>query len=319
MNGAKKTEASGRSAATSARASSGIGAAESAASSAAASGSSKPPVRRPPPDLTVLDWFFPTELGGDKRAVIVMPKEVPVGVRLPVLVALHGFGESTDPKTGAYGWLKSYGIDRSYQALATAPLEKKDFEGLVTDERLAAINAALEKRPFGGLIVACPYMPREIGAPSMPMEWYGQWIGQRLLPRIRKELPALDGPASTGIDGVSLGGWAALRVGLLRPDLFGVVGTLQAAILDAPQVDWAMTLTQQQLRGRPLHVVTSTDDAYRATLESFDKRLADKGIAHEFLMTQGPHDYPWNKGPGGIEMLLWHDRVLARGTEKAGK
>jgi len=24
------------------------------------------------------------------------------------------------------------------------------------------------------------------------------------------------------------------------------------------------------------------------------------------------HDYPFNRGPGAIEMLLWHDRVLAR-------
>jgi iron(III)-salmochelin esterase len=24
----------------------------------------------------------------------------------------------------------------------------------------------------------------------------------------------------------------------------------------------------------------------------------------------GGHDYTFNRGPGGIEMLLWHDRVL---------
>jgi hypothetical protein len=30
----------------------------------------------------------------------------------------------------------------------------------------------------------------------------------------------------------------------------------------------------------------------------------------EHLVVPGPHDYPFNRGPGAIEMLLWHDRVL---------
>ena len=33
-------------------------------------------------------------------------------------------------------------------------------------------------------------------------------------------------------------------------------------------------------------------------------------VAHEFVVVAGPHDYAFNRGPGGIEMLLWHDRVL---------
>jgi hypothetical protein len=27
-------------------------------------------------------------------------------------------------------------------------------------------------------------------------------------------------------------------------------------------------------------------------------------------MLTGPHDYVFNRGPGGIEMLLFHDRAL---------
>jgi hypothetical protein len=49
---------------------------------------------------------------------------------------------------------------------------------------------------------------------------------------------------------------------------------------------------------------------YRQTLTELDKRLTAKNIPHEFAITPGPHDYPWNKGPGAIEMLLWHDRKL---------
>jgi iron(III)-salmochelin esterase len=286
--------------------------ASTSASAAPAIEAAAPPKRAEPPELEVLDWMFPTEFGGEKRAVILKPKLIPAGTKLPVLIALHGFGETIDVKTGAYGWLKSYALDRSYRALASAPMDEADFEKLVSPERLASLNGELAKRPFGGLIVACPYMPKEIGSEMVPMEMYASWIGKRLLPRIHASLPALTGAASTGIDGVSLGGWAALRIGLLRSDLFGAVGTLQAAIIDNAQIDWAMALVAASLRGRPLRVVTSTEDVYRDTLTKFDARLSAKSIAHDFVLTQGPHDYVWNKGPGGIEMLYWHDRTLTR-------
>ncbi len=35
---------------------------------------------------------------------------------------------------------------------------------------------------------------------------------------------------------------------------------------------------------------------------------------HEHRVALGPHNYDFNRGPGGLEMLTWHDRVL-RGLE----
>jgi hypothetical protein len=265
-----------------------------------------PPVER---SLEVLDWKFPAEFGGEKRCVVLVPKPIPPGVKLPVLVALHGLGETIDPVTGANGWLKAYELDRSYLRLFSPPLEPIAFQGFVTSERLSEINEALASRPFGGVIVACPYMPKEIGGP-LPIEVYARWLGERLLPRLRSELPAETSASATGIDGVSLGGWAAIRIAMARPDLFGAVGALQPAVMDYPMVEWATALIAEKLGKRPLRIVTSTEDLYRNTLTELDKRLRSKGIPHEFALTPGPHDYPWNKGPGGIEMLLFHDRVL---------
>lgn len=259
--------------------------------------------------VDVVEWQFPSEMGGEKRAVVLLPRPIAPGTKLPVLVALHGLGETTDPITGANGWLKSYALDRTFERLLNAPLFPDDFQNLVTSERLTEINESLAARPFQGMIVACPFLPKEIGG-GMPIELYAKWLGERLLPRIRAELPARDDLASTGIDGVSLGGWAAIRIATARPDLFGAIGTLQPAILDANMVEWATALLAQKLGKRPLRIVTSTEDLYRMPLVELDKRLTAKGIAHEFAITPGPHDYPWNKGPGGIEMLLWHDRVL---------
>ncbi|MBI2389966.1 MAG: hypothetical protein HYV09_10285 [Deltaproteobacteria bacterium] len=287
------------------------------AAAAPSPASPAPQPSSPPPDRTVevLDWTFQTELGGSKRAVILAPRPIPAGTRLPVLVALHGLGETTDPTTGAWGWAKSYGLDRTYDRLLHPPLFPEDFQGLVTSERLSEINESLAAAPLGGVIVACPYLPKDIGG-ATPIELYARWLGERLLPRVREELPARADVASTGIDGVSLGGWAAIRLAMSRPDLFGVVGALQPAIVDSAMVDAATSLIAQHLGKRPLRLVTSTEDMYRNTLVELDKRLTGKGVAHEFAITPGPHDYPWNKGPGGIEMLLWHDRTLhgGRGT-----
>lgn len=264
--------------------------------------------KREPRTVEVLDWTFSNEFGGPKRATILVPRPIPPG-GLPVLVALHGLGETIDPITGANAWPKSYALTQAYERLLSPPLEPEDLQGLVTSERLTEINDDLGARELGGVIVACPYMPKDIGG-ALPIELYAEWLGKRLLPRVRNELPTIAGPRSTGIDGVSLGGWSAIRIAMTRPDLFGVVGALQPAIVDPPMIEWAMQLLAQKLAGRPFRFVTSTEDLYRYTLTELDKRLSAKNIPHEFLLTPGPHDYPWNKGPGSVEMLLWHDRKL---------
>ena len=44
--------------------------------------------------------------------------------------------------------------------------------------------------------------------------------------------------------------------------------------------------------------------------EALDAALTQRRIPHEFRLLAGPHDYPFNRGPGGVEMLLFHDRAL---------
>ncbi|MBK7401145.1 MAG: esterase [Myxococcales bacterium] len=276
----------------------------------------KPPEAPPKPpkiarSIEILDWKFPTEFGSEKRCVVLVPRPIPVGQRLPVVVALHGLGEATDAESGAFGWARRYDLDKTMPRLFDdLPIAGDVFGGFVTPERLVEVNAGLEQHPFAGVIVACPYMPSFVGGGAMSFETYAQWMGDRLLPRLRAELPVLPDAKATGIDGVSLGGWCALRVGLHRPDLFGAIGTLQPAIADASMVDHAMALLQQKLGGRPLQIVTSTEDYFRETCTQLHQRLTAKGIAHAFRVTPGPHDYPWNKGAGGVEMLLFHDRAL---------
>lgn len=271
-----------------------------------------PPAADPRADLDVREWDL-SEGDVERRCTVIVPKPLPQGLKLPLLVALHGMGETVSAKKGANGWLDSYKLDRALHRLRKPPLNEQDFEGFVTGERLAQIDRELAVRAFGGLVVACPYLPREIGTNDLPYDVYAKWLGDKLLPKLRAETPVFDTPTSTGIDGVSLGGITALRIGLAHPELFGAVGALQPAVNDTDVAESLADTIATTLGARPLRIVTSADDAYRATLEALHDKLVARKVPHEFFVAEGPHDYAWNQGPGGIEMLLWHDRVQRRG------
>ncbi|GAC1552608.1 MAG: hypothetical protein NVS3B10_14700 [Polyangiales bacterium] len=233
------------------------------------------------------------------RAVVIVPRPPPA-TKLPLLVALHGMGETTDPVTGANGWLRAYEIDVALDALHHPPLDDDDFRGLVTADQLTALNASLVARPYEGLIVACPYLPKEIGG-AVSFDDYARFLGDVLLPRVRAVAPAFADARSTGIDGVSLGGVTALTIGALQPALYGLESVERIA------ADLARSIGK-----RPLRLTTSEGDVYRDAIVALDQKLVERKIAHDFSIYPGPHDYIWNKGPGALEMLLWHDRTLRR-------
>ena len=254
-------------------------------------------------------------LGADGRAVTIVPAWRKPDEKLPLLFALHGRGEANKgPAVGVMGWPKDYALLRAIERVCAPPLTTDDFEGFVEADRLKMHNAALATRPFAGLVIVCPYSPDvDLRRPKQIAE-YGAYLTQTVLPRANKELPVLGTPAATGIDGVSLGGALSLRIGLGHPEVFGDVGTLQAAIGE-DQVPELTELAKAARAKNPklaLRLLTSHDDYFHKAITACSKAWHAAGIDHDFEDVPGPHDYPFNRGPGAIEMLLWHDRVLAR-------
>jgi len=133
-----------------------------------------------------------------------------------------------------------------------------------------------------------------------------------LLRKLRTETPATAKPEATGIDGVSLGGRAAISVGLYRPEAFGAVAGLQAAFDRENTSDFVARAERALAKNPHLHLrlLTSTEDYYLPVLRGFHSALERKGVRHDFLVVPGPHDYVFNRGPGALEMLVYHDRVL---------
>jgi acetyl esterase/lipase len=280
-----------------------------------ASGGAPPPASIASSNVRVLPWDLGAQPWGQARVVVVVPSWGGPDARFPVLVALHGRGEAMKtPAEGAMGWPRDYAMVRAVDRLRAPPLREGDYEGFVDRARMAAVNASLASQAFGGLIVVCPWLPDVRPAPTGDIAPYGRYLLDVLLPRVRRDTPALASAEATGIDGVSLGGVLALRIGLTCPDAFGAVGGIQAALAEGQSAEWTALAKAARAR-RPamkLRLLTSHDDYFHDAIVGVSQAWRAAGVAHDFADVPGPHDYIFNRGPGSIELLTWHDRALAR-------
>lgn len=262
-------------------------------------------------NLRILDL---TEDG--RRFTVVVPRYLQPGQRLPLLVCLHGLGETGDARMGAYAFVERYGMGAAWQRMKRPPIERTSTRGEWTDERLAEVNAELAARPFRGFVIACPYMPMPEGPPFH--DAYTKWIETKLLPRVRREAPTSEEAASTYLCGVSLGGYVSLEVLVRAPHLFGAWGGVQTAIAKESATGYADRIARAYARKKiPMMLLTSTQDRFRPSSEGLSAALAAKGIANDLRVVPGPHDQPWLEEAGMIEALLWFDRISRGGRASA--
>jgi hypothetical protein len=245
---------------------------------------------------------------GQVAQVLVPPNASALGT----IIALHGRGESTRGlDAGAHGWQKDYELGLIHERLMHAPITSQDVKGFLDENRLAKINASLASNPFNGLVVACPYSPN-LGKPTADeAQPFARFLTDSLLPKVAELTGAPRGRERTGIDGVSMGGRLALLAGLSHPEVFSSVGAMQPQI-EVREAEWLAELAKRanQKHKVALRLVSSAEDPFLDSVQAFSAALDDAGVEHRKIITSGPHDYIWNKGPGGCEMLVFHERVL---------
>lgn len=252
---------------------------------------------------------------GPQKAVVIAPRWGAAHEKYPLLVALHGRGESNHGLSiGAWGWVKDYWLDRTILRVRRPPLDRAALLGHTDDAQLGRLNGTLAAKPFRGLVIACPYTTDILGSGGLDAaEPFAAFLEQQLLPKVRASFPVRADRLSTGIDGVSLGGRMALLAAFARPKLFGAIGTLQAAVRTAEPKAFAERARQaldQAGKPWPLRLLTSDGDPFRPTLAKLAEELKAREVDASYEVVAGPHDYAFNRGPGAYEMLLWHDRVL---------
>jgi enterochelin esterase-like enzyme len=265
--------------------------------------------------LSEVTWHYAESPLGPSDVVVLAPAGATRADPLPVLVAFHGRGESLKgAKLGARGWVDDYAIGTAVRRLAMPPLTREDLLGFVTEQRLRRLNAALSAHSYRGLIVVCPYLPDVLRGDRAFSEGplLARFVVDEILPRVYRETPAIGTAKTTAVDGVSLGGRAALLVGLLRPEAFRVVAALQPA-LDNDETARFSDLAKAALTKNPdlhLRLLTSDGDYFLEPTLALGRGLDARHVPNQVDVVTGPHSYDFNRGPGSYEMLLFHDRAL---------
>jgi pimeloyl-ACP methyl ester carboxylesterase len=231
-------------------------------------------------------------------------------------VLLHGLGETKDENLGIRAWADRYGLCDAYERLRHPPVRRALTDAVyLTDTRLSELATELERSPYRGFAIACPFTPNVYRAGPTPsvLERYSAWLVERLLPALEKELGVEH--ANVGLDGVSLGGYVALEVFLRRPQAFATIGSLQGAFGTAVAESYAARIERAFAENgrRPLRIASSSWDPGRKASELLVERLAKRGIVATLSLPPGPHDQRFLREAGSLELLLWHDRALPEG------
>lgn len=266
----------------------------------------------PPEDLRLFDWTFSSGKPFVKRATVLAPTHLKKDQKVPCLLLFHGLGEAKEGhESGAYAWLDRYGAASCYARLRHPPvasiLKRKDL----TDTRAQELNRELKDRPFEGLVLVCPFTPNVWSFRDTPatLRTLTEFVTGELMARVQGEIPEAD-VTRVGVDGCSLGGFVSLEVFGRNPAYFSSLGVVQPAIGHRQIAGYVEQI--QARKGLPVHVESSTADPYLPVSKELHAALGKVGVKSDFIAPPGPHDQPFLRDIGSLEMLLWHDRALRR-------
>jgi iron(III)-salmochelin esterase len=246
----------------------------------------------------------------DCTTVVALPEDYysNKGKKYPLVIVFGGAGECAKrPRQGALAWLHYYKSDEAVLALGSNRLDKNDFRGLVTERELAKFNRKLKRRPYEGVIFACPSTPLSLrDGPELPA--YEEFIMDRLLPILTKHYRV--DKDRIGVDGVSMGGSRSMYYGLKYPEVFSSIGAVQGAF--GPFMDLyedLIKINKDKLQQRAVQLVTSDRDTHLGPhTEKMHQLFNAQEIKHDYMILTGPHDYIFNQGPGSIALLMFHAR-----------
>ena len=123
------------------------------------------------------------------------------------------------------------------------------------------------------------------------MDAFRRELFEDALPLVESLYRVEKDPAHRAIAGLSMGGGQSLSIGLGNPDRFVWVGAFSAAPPDAAVADAAANA-----KLRLLWIAVGKDDFLRKRNEEFVAALKEKGVRHEWQLTEGGHAWPVWRG-----------------------
>jgi putative tributyrin esterase len=236
---------------------------------------------------------------------VFLPEHVTKGMKLPVVYLLHGRGP---------------------------------------DFRDWSNSSDVSKYALQGLILVMPEGNSSfyLNAAKIPKDKYEDYLAHDLVADVERRFPAQGGRAHRAIIGISMGGFGAMAMALRHPDMYVFAGGLSAAI-DVPKRRFNLKRagqwwlfqrifgpigSEERAARDPFVLVKDADPRVTPYLyltvgdkepllepnRRFAAQLQGRGIAHEFHVKPGGHD--WNEWgtqiPGCFERMFASLGTVAR-------
>lgn len=241
--------------------------------------------------------FQSVALARDVTYRVYLPETVASGVRLPVVYLLHGGGG-----------------------------DFRDWSNRSDVGRYAA----------KGYVLVMPegYLSYWVNAALSPSDRFGDYFTNDLIRDVEQRFPVSTERSGRAVAGISMGGYAAVRSALVRPELFAFAGAISPAIhVPSMPFSWrrfgqsvrlrrvfgpdgsaareandpfAMIKTAEPARTPYIYMTAGDRDPMLAQIKKFARQLEQSGFAYEFHTMPGGHD--WNEWdaqvPGCFERLM---------------
>lgn len=254
------------------------------------------------PGITMQDvTFHSAALNRDMLYRVYLPAKIPAGKKLPVVYLLHGNG-------GSFRNWSNYSDVAQYAA-------QDKSGGLI-------------------LVMADGESSYYMNAAEKPADKFEDYLVNDLIADVESRFPAERGRESRAIVGVSMGGFAAVKLALSRPELFSFAGAISPAI-DVPSRKFSWRRASQWNRFKTifgpmdsksrrdadpfilvqsanpaatpyLYITAGEQEGLLEPIQRFAALLNTRDFKYEFHTKPGGHDWgEWDAQiPGCFQALL---------------
>lgn len=240
------------------------------------------------PRGTLHRHFYKSAVVGDERDFIVYtPPGYEKSKKLPVLYLLHGFSDD------ARGWV----------AVGNA--------NVILDNLLAAgtVKPMLVVMTLGyGAPEILRGGFRDAGLVKRNYDKYREALFTEVIPAVEKTYPVSKNRKDRAIAGLSMGGAESLYIGLNNLDRFAWVGAFSAGGLPGSTPAEAFPALDKSANDKLklLWIACGKQDGLLAGNNKVDAELTQRGIKHEYVLTEGAHTWlVWRRNLAAFAPLLF--------------